>query len=412
MFNPDLHTTLVVTNANLATLDPTIDGEYGALHQHALVVAGDRIQWLGSMAELDLSHYSGQRIDAQQQWLTPGLIDPHTHLIYGGQRATEFEQRLHGASYAEIAAAGGGIQSTVRATRALSQQQLVDSARQRLQALCREGVTTVEIKSGYGLTLDDELKLLRAARQLERELPVRVSTTLLAAHTIPSEYRQQPDAYVDLVCQQIIPAAATDGLADAVDLFCEGIGFNLSQSERVLRAAVDAGLAVKIHAEQLSLLGGAALAARYGALSADHLEYLDDAGVNALAAAGSVATLLPGAYYFLRETQLPPVAALRTAGVPMALASDLNPGTSPFASLRLMMNMGAVLFSLTPAECLAGVTRHAAQALGVGNERGMLRVGQQADLLLWQMEHPAELSYAVGALQPQQRILAGELQHV
>ena len=412
MFSPDQRTTLVLTQANLATLDPAVDADYGALRGHGLALAGERIQWLGPMAQLALDGYRGPLIDAGDGWVTPGLIDCHTHLVYGGQRAAEFEQRQQGLSYAAIAAAGGGIQSTVRSTRALSQQQLVDAARPRLLALCREGVTTVEIKSGYGLTLEEELKLLAAARQLGSELPVRVSTTLLAAHAVPHEFRGDADGYVDLVCERIIPVAAQSGLADAVDLFCEGVGFNLAQSERILRAAVDAGLPVKIHAEQLSHLGGAALAASFGALSADHLEYLDQAGVAALAQAGSVATLLPGAFYFLNETRKPPVAALRAAGVPIALASDLNPGTSPLASLRLMLTLGAVLFGLTPAECLAGVTRHAARALGLGDSLGQLRVGQAADLLLWDIQHPAELSYSLGAQQPRLRWIAGVNRHV
>ncbi|WP_210397827.1 imidazolonepropionase [Motiliproteus sediminis] len=412
MFKPTNNTQQLWLNACLVTLDGSANDDLAIREAHALAVADGRIQWLGPMTELDAGDYCGERFDLQGGWITPGLIDSHTHLVFGGQRVDEFSQRQQGTSYSDIAAAGGGIQASVRATRAWSRQQLVDGARSRLIALCREGVTTVEIKSGYGLTLDDELKMLAAARQLGEELPVRVCTTLLAAHAVPPEYRGNADGYVTEVCDRIIPAAADSGLADAVDLFCEGIGFSLAQSERVLQAARAHDLPVKIHAEQLSHLGGAALAAGYGALSADHLEYLDASGAAAMAAAGTVATLLPGAFYFLRESRLPPVQTLRDAGVPIALATDLNPGTSPLGSLRLMMNMGAVLFGLTPHECLAGVTRHAARALGLQDQRGRLKVGQQADLLVWTFDDPAELSYSLGWPQPLHRVLGGVLSHV
>lgn len=342
--------------------------------------------------------------------MTPGLIDCHTHLVYAGDRAGEFEQRLEGVSYAEIAKAGGGILSTVRATREASEEALLAASLPRLDALLADGVTTVEIKSGYGLTLSDELKMLRVARRLGELRPVRVTTTLLGAHALPPEYAGRADDYVSLVCDEMIPAAAGEGLADAVDVFCEGIGFSPAQCERIYQAAQAHGLAIKAHAEQLSNLGGSALAARYGALSADHIEYLDEAGVRAMAEAGTVAVLLPGAFHVLRETQLPPIDLLRQYQVPMAVASDANPGTSPICMPSLMANLACTLFRLTPREALAGMTAHAARALGLP-ELGRIAVGAAADLCLWDIQHPAELAYAVQSGRLRQRIFNGVITH-
>ena len=342
--------------------------------------------------------------------MTPGLVDCHTHLVYAGDRAGEFEQRLEGVSYAEIAKAGGGILSTVRATREASEEALLAASLPRLDALLADGVTTVEIKSGYGLTLSDELKMLRVARRLGELRPVRVTTTLLGAHALPPEYAGRADDYVSLVCDEMIPAAAGEGLADAVDVFCEGIGFSPAQCERIYQAAQAHGLAIKAHAEQLSNLGGSALAARYGALSADHIEYLDEAGVRAMAEAGTVAVLLPGAFHVLRETQLPPIDLLRQYQVPMAVASDANPGTSPICMPSLMANLACTLFRLTPREALAGMTAHAARALGQP-ELGRIAVGAAADLCLWDIQHPAELAYAVQSGRLRQRIFNGVITH-
>ena len=348
-----------------------------------------------------------EQIDCRGRWITPGLIDCHTHLVYAGNRAAEFEQRLNGASYEEIARAGGGIVSTMRHTRAASEDTLIAESLPRLDALIGEGVTTVEIKSGYGLDLDSERTMLRAARALGERRPVRIATTFLGAHALPPEFAGRANAYVDAVCDEMLPTIAAEGLADAVDAFCEGIGFSAAQVERVFAAAQRHGLPVKLHAEQLSNLHGAALAARYGALSADHLEHLDDAGVAAMAQAGTVATLLPGAYYFTRETKLPPIEALRRAGVPMALATDSNPGTSPLTSLLLVMNMAATLFRMTVDECLAGVTRNAAAALGLANEIGTLEPGKACDLAIWDVESPAELVYRIGFNPLHARVFAG-----
>ncbi|MEH6650917.1 MAG: imidazolonepropionase [Motiliproteus sp.] len=399
-------------NARIASQDPTIAAPFGMLEQDAVLVENGRIRWIGHSDAIELDNYDGEQFDAKGQVLTPGLIDSHTHLVFGGQRSAEFEARLQGESYQTIARNGGGILSTVNATRALSETELVQAALPRLGALCREGVTTVEIKSGYGLTLDDELKMLRAARRLEQLLPVRVRTTLLAAHAVPPEYQHDPDAYVDLICNSIIPQAAEQGLAQAVDVFCEGIGFNVEQCRRLFYAAREHGLGIKGHMEQLSNLGGSKLAAEFNAWSVDHLEHLDSDGIKALQGAGTVATLLPGAFYFLGETLKPPVAALLEAGVPLALATDLNPGSSPLASLRLMMNMGCTLFGLTPEQALTAVTRNGAQALGLGNEVGMIKVGQQADMLLWDIEHPAQLAYEFGPQRLVQRIFAGKVTDV
>jgi len=334
--------------------------------------------------------------DCGGRWITPGLIDCHTHIVHAGNRAHEFELRLQGASYEEIARAGGGIVSTMAATRAADEDALVEGALPRVDRLIAEGVTTIEIKSGYGLTLDTELRMLRAARRIGSARAISVRTTLLGAHALPPEYRDDPDGYIDLVCAQMIPAAAEAGLADAVDAFCEGIGFTPDQTRRVFDAARTSGLPVKLHAEQLSNLHGARLAAEAGALSADHLEHLDADGVQAMARSGTVATLLPGAFYFTREERKPPVAALRAAGVPIALATDCNPGTSPLTSILLAMNMAATLFRLTVEECLLAVTRNAARALGLQGRAGTLEAGKQCDLAIWDVEHLAELVYRMG----------------
>lgn len=376
----------------------------------AVLVEGDRIAGLWPERDFDPMLAAGAEEAGSGGVMTPGLVDCHTHLVYAGNRADEFEQRLEGASYEEIARAGGGILSSVRATRAASEDQLVAASLPRLEALLADGVTTVEIKSGYGLTLADELKMLRVARRLGELRPVRVTTTLLGAHALPPEYAARADDYVSLVCDEMIPAAAAEGLADAVDVFCEGIGFSPVQCERIFQAAQAHGLALKAHAEQLSNLGGSALAARYGALSADHIEYLDEAGVRAMAEAGTVAVLLPGAFHCLRETQLPPIELLRRHGVPMAVASDANPGTSPICMPSLLANLACTLFRLTPREALAGMTAHGARALGLP-ELGRIAVGAPADLCLWDIRQPAELAYAVQAGRLRQRIFCGEITH-
>jgi imidazolonepropionase len=376
-------------NARLATLNPRLPG-LGVIEDGAVAADGERIVYVGPGADAP----AGEAIDCEGRWITPGLIDCHTHLVHAGDRAHEFELRLRGATYEEIARAGGGIASTVVATRAASEAELTAGARPRLEALVAEGVTTVEVKSGYGLSTEHELKMLRAARALGDR--ASIAATFLGAHALPPEFADDADGYIDLVCQEMIPAVAAAGVADGVDAFCEGIGFTPAQTERVFQAARAAGLPVKLHAEQLSNLDGAALAARYGALSADHLEHLDAGGIRAMAQAGTVAVLLPGAYYFLRDTKLPPIDALRAADVPMALATDCNPGTSPLTSLLLAMNMGATLFRLTVEECLAGVTRHAARALGRQDEVGTLEAGKVCDLAIWDIERPAELVYRMG----------------
>jgi imidazolonepropionase len=379
----------------------------GEVAKGLVACADGRILYAGPAADAPDFEAAGT-IDCQGRWITPGLIDPHTHLVFGGDRAHEFELRLQGASYEEIARAGGGIVSTMAATRAASEDQLAAQALPRLEALMAEGVTTVEIKSGYGLSLEHELKSLRVARRLGAARDVTVVTTFLGAHALPPEFAGDADGYIDRVCREMIPAVAAEGLADAVDAFCEGIGFSRAQTRRVFEAARAHGLAVKLHAEQLSNLHGAALAAEFGALSADHLEHLDDDGVAAMAKAGVVATLLPGAYYFVRETKAPPVAALRAAGVPIALATDCNPGTSPLTSLLLVMNMGATLFRLTVEECLAGVTREAARALGQAGEVGTLEAGKRCDLAIWNIERPAELVYRMGLNPLHARVCGGQ----
>jgi len=367
----------------------------GLVEAGMVASSGGRIVYAGATKDappLD----AAETVDCAGRWITPGLIDCHTHLVHGGDRAREFELRLAGASYEEIARAGGGIVSTMHATRDATEAHLVASALTRLDALMADGATTVEVKSGYGLSCDDEMKMLRAARRLGEERPVRIVTSFLGAHAVPPEFADDVDGYVDEICDRMIPAIAEAGLADAVDAFCETIGFSPAQTARVLDAAKAHGLPVKLHAEQLSNSGGAALAAVRGALSADHLEYLDEAGIAAMARSGTVATLLPGAFYFMRETRLPPIEQLRQAGVPIALATDCNPGTSPLTSLLLVMNMGATLFRLTVEECLEAVTRHAARALGLAHEIGSLETGKSCDLAIWDIERPAELVYRIG----------------
>lgn len=380
----------------LATMAPG-GAAYGAIADAALAISGDRIAWLGPMSDLPGAPNAVARVvhEGGNRWMTPGLIDCHTHLVFGGDRAREFELRLGGASYEDIARAGGGIVSTVSATRAASEDALLAAARGRLTGFLREGVTTIEIKSGYGLNIDDELKMLRVARRLGETLPVSVVTSFLGAHAVPPEYAGRQGDYVDLVCDEMLPAVAHSGLADAVDAFCETIAFTPAETERIFALARRLGLRVKLHADQLSDLGGSGLAARFGALSADHIEYASEDSVRAMAASGTVAVLLPGANYFLRERQMPPMEALRKHGVPVAIASNCNPGSAPVLSLLLMLSMAAMLFRMTPEEALAGVTRNAARALGL-SDRGMLAPGLRADLALWDIEHPAELAYWIG----------------
>ena len=392
---------MLLTNATFATMTNGTSLMDGA----AILIEDDHIAWVGPMADAPACADSR---DLGGRLVTPGLIDCHTHLVHGGNRAREFEMRLNGASYEAVARAGGGIISTVRATREASEADLLASALLRLDRMLAEGVTTVEVKSGYGLTVADELKMLRVARGLTKARPVTVHVSFLAAHAVPPEFTGRADAYIDEVCLPALRAAHAEGLVDSVDGFCEGIAFSPAQIERVFVEARRLGLPVRLHAEQLSNLGGAALAARHGALSADHLEYLDAAGAQAMAQAGTVAVILPGAFYTLRETQLPPIDLLRQHGVRMAVATDCNPGTAPMTSLTLAMNMACTLFRMTPDEVLAGVTLHAAAALGL-SDRGRIAPGQRADLAIWEARHPAELSYRIGATPLYARIHGGRL---
>lgn len=371
------------------------DGKYSIIEDAAMVTANSLIEWIGPRSQAPTADYA-QVHDLQGAWVTPGLIDCHTHTVFGGNRSGEFEQRLEGVSYADIAAKGGGIASTVRATRAATEDELFASAHKRLRSLLRDGVTTVEIKSGYGLDLASERKLLRVIRRLGEALSVSVRATCLAAHALPPEYKDRADDYIDHICHEMLPALAAEGLVDAVDAFCEYLAFSPEQVERVFKVAQQLGLPVKLHAEQLSSLHGSSLAARYHALSADHLEFMTEDDAIAMAASGTVAVLLPGAFYFLRETQLPPMDALRKHGVKIAIASDLNPGTSPALSVRLMLNMACTLFRMTPEEALAGATQHAATALGMGDTHGSLEVGKVADFVAWQIDRPADLAYWLG----------------
>lgn len=388
-------------NLNLATMIATDADGYGLIKDAVVDIKDGMITYAGPAAqapEPELGQKQSSQIkqfDCQQGLLTPGLIDCHTHLVWGGSRADEFAARLHGASYQDIAAQGGGIAATVRATRAASAEHLYQTATKRAQALMDCGVTTVEIKSGYGLSLAQERKQLNVARRLGENLPLSVQTTLLAAHAVPPEFKDQADAYIDEIVTHILPTLAAEGLVDAVDAFCESVGFSPAQTERVFKAAQKLQLPIKLHAEQLSNQHGSALAASYQALSCDHLEYLDEAGVAAMKAAGTVAVLLPGAFYFLRETKLPPLDLLRQYQVPIAIATDANPGTAPVVNLQLMLQMAATFFRMTPEECLRGVTVHAAQALGLA-DRGVIKSGMRADLALWDVENPAELTYQFG----------------
>ena len=382
-------------NVHLATMDGT-DGR-GDILDGAIAVKDGVIAWLGKRSDLPAGLRAREEHDGRACWLTPGLIDCHTHIVHAGNRSDEFEMRLQGASYEEIARQGGGILSTVRATREASEEALFSASLPRVKHLLEQGVTTLEIKSGYGLNLQAEAKMLRVARRLGTALPLHVSTTFLGAHALPPEYAGQADAYIDEICERMLPALHADGLIDAVDAFCETIGFSRAQTERVFSAARRFGLPVKLHAEQLSNQHGAAMVARHHGLSADHLEHLTEEGVAAMATAGTTAVLLPGAFYFLHETQLPPIASLHAAGVPIAIATDCNPGTSPMTSILLAMNMACVLFRLTPREALAGVTIHAAGALGLKQRIGSLEVGKAADFALWAIDRPADLAYAMGA---------------
>lgn len=394
------------TGARLATLAPGLPG-LGIVEDGAIAARDGRIVFAGPRGDLPGDIDAAVREDLDGRWVTPGLIDCHTHLVHGGDRAMEFEMRLAGESYEAIAAAGGGILSTVNATRGASEADLVASALPRLDALLAEGVTTIEVKSGYGLDEAAEHRMLRAARALARERSVRVATTYLGAHAVPPEFKQDRAGYLDLVCERMIPTLAAEGLADAVDGFCEGIAFQPDEIARVFAAARAAGLPVKLHADQLSDLSGAALAARFGALSADHLEYASEDGAEAMAAAGTVAVILPGAFYVLRERQAPPIEAFRRHGVPMAVATDCNPGTAPITSLLTTMNMAATLFRMTVAECIAGVTREAARALGRADEIGTIEAGKACDLAIWTIERPAELVYRIGFNPLHRRIFAG-----
>lgn len=399
-----MHCDAVWHNARLATM---MGPELGPVEDGVVIAKDGLIVYAGAAAAAPATEGSVHH-DCGGRWITPGLIDCHTHIVYAGDRSKEFALRLAGASYEEIARAGGGIVSTVGATRAASSQELLRQSRQRLQALIAEGVTTIEIKSGYGLTADTEARLLTVARQLGERDNVRVRTSFLGAHAVPPEFKSDPDAYVDLICQEMIPALAAAGLADAVDGFCEGIAFSPAQIRRVFETARANGLPVKLHAEQLSRLGGAQLVASFGGLSADHLEHADETDVTTMAKAGTVAVLLPGAYYFMRDTKLPPVGALRAAGVPMAVATDCNPGTSPLTSILLAMNMAATLFRLTVDECLRGVTVNAARALGLHDQIGTLEPGKACDLAIWDIGDPAELVYRMGFNPLHQRIRNGQ----
>ncbi|WP_315834392.1 imidazolonepropionase [Bradyrhizobium prioriisuperbiae] len=390
----------------LATLSPSRQG-LGIVDDGLIAARDGRIVYAGPAADAP-AFDAKERIDCGERWITPGLIDCHTHLVYGGNRAHEFEQRLAGASYEEIARAGGGIVSTVKTTREASVDDLVATAKPRLDALIAEGVTTIEIKSGYGLELVTERRQLQAARRLGEENTVSVRTTFLGAHTTPPDMKGQSAAYIDRVCNEMLPAIAADGLADAVDAFCETIAFSPEETARVFTKARELGLPVRLHADQLSNLHGAALAAKFGALSADHLEYADEAGVAAMKAAGTVAVVLPGAYYFIREHQVPPIAHMRSNGVPIALATDCNPGTSPLTSILLTMNMGATLFRLTVDECIAAVTREAARALGQFDEVGSLEAGKRCDLAIWDIGRPAELVYRMGFNPLHARVYRGQ----
>lgn len=394
-------------NVRLATMDPERGTPYGLVDGHALIVRQGKIRDIVPESSLYLTH--DNTFDMQGRLITPGLIDCHTHLVFGGNRAGEWEQRLNGVSYQQISAEGGGINATVSATRSATDEQLLHVAHQRMEQLIKEGVTLLEIKSGYGLDLQTEEKILRVAAALAAENIVEISPTLLAAHATPAEYRDDPDGYITLVCETILPQLWEQGLFETVDLFCESVGFSLAQSERVFQAAQALGIPIKGHVEQLSLLGGAQLVSRYHGLSADHIEYLDETGVAAMSQSGTVGVLLPGAFYFLKEQQRPPVALLRQYQVPMAVATDYNPGTSPFISLHWAMNMACVQFGLTPEEAWAGVTRHAARALGRHATHGQLKAGFVADFVVWDATLPVEILYEPGRNPLYQRVFKGQI---
>lgn len=397
---------MLLTNTKLATMQGT--APYGLINEGAIYVEGQTIKWFGKENELPANLNLDDTIDLEGRLVTPGLIDCHTHIVHGGNRAQEFEMRLNGASYEEVARAGGGIVSTVNATRDTDEQTLLEDALKRVDALIAEGVTTIEVKSGYGLDLDTELKMLRVARSIAKQRAIRVKTSFLGAHAIPAEFNGRADTYVDNVCIPALVAAHGEGLVDAVDGFCEGIAFSADQIRRVFEKAKSLGLRVKLHAEQLSNLSGAQLAAEFDALSADHLEYANEADVAAMAKSGTVAVILPGAYYTLRETQAPPIEMFRKHKVSMALATDCNPGSSPITSLLLTMNMACTLFRMTPEEAVAGITKNGAKALGL-DDVGMIRAGAKADLAIWDVEHPSELSYRIGFNSLHMRIFGGNL---
>jgi len=404
------NTDIVITNARLATMDGPKDDPLGIIENAALVISDGEISWVGLQDDLptDIINSAKKSIDAGNAWITPGLVDCHTHVIHGGNRAAEFAMRLEGASYSEIARAGGGIVSTVTATRAASKDALLEQALPRIDALMASGVTTLEIKSGYGLDCETEWRMLRAARQVSNHRKVDVKTSFLGAHALPVDFKDNADAYIDLVCSEMLPGAHEEGLVDAVDAFCEGIAFNVDQVRRVFECARDLGIPVKLHAEQLSDLKGAVLAAGFGALSVDHLEYIAQDGVDAMAKSGSVAVILPGAFYYLNESQKPPIDAFRKAGVPMAVATDANPGSSPVYSMLTAMNMACVLFSMTPSEALMGATRHGAKALGL-DDRGVLGSGMRADLACWDVDDLGDLAYALGLTPLKWSMINGEI---
>jgi imidazolonepropionase len=394
---------VVIDNVRIASMQKN-GKAYGILSQSCVAIKDGKV--LAIFDSTDTSYQTSKRVDGENKWLLPGFIDCHTHLVYGGNRANEFEQRLQGKTYTEIAQQGGGIQGTVNATREASELTLLTSAIKRAARLAEEGVTCIEVKSGYGLDLDTELKMLKVAKQISEHLPVNIIPTYLGAHTVPKEYRSNPDDYVQFICDQVIPVVAQQQLADCVDVFCESIGFSPAQCRKIFAAAKTHKLNVKAHVEQLSDLKGAKLAAEFGAISVDHIEYLDPQDIPALKLSGTVAVLLPGAFYYLSETQKPPVAELRANNVPIAIATDLNPGSSPIASILTIMNMASVLFSLTPEEVLQGVTLHAAKALDLAN-KGQIQTGMDADLCLWDIEHPAELVYGINQHRPAAKWFAG-----
>lgn len=396
-------------NGRIATMNTELETAYGLLENYDLIIRGEQIIAIHPRDQVDAN--GCHIVDVEGRLITPGLIDCHTHLVFGGNRAAEWEQRMNGVSYETISAQGGGINSTVRSTRGMSEDGLFEVSKPRLEALIREGVTTVEMKSGYGLDLANEEKQLSVAKRLFAAYPIDVCSTLLSAHTVPPEYKGKADDYIDLICDEIMPQLWKKGLFDAVDVFCESVGFSLKQSEKLFLAAQKLGIPVKGHVEQLSNLGGSELVAEFNGLSVDHIEYLDLQGIQALKRSGTVAVLLPGAFYFLRETKLPPIELLRENQVPMAISTDFNPGTSPFASLRMVMNMAAVLFRLTPEEIWAGVTRHAAKALGREHSLGQLRVGYQANFVVWNAKDPVEMIYEQGSNPLNQRVYQGKVTH-